>query len=187
MLKVVSRRLIDVVRTRLQTLLLTASDSVRYWRWRRALELLKGVIRSKLLRPVFKAMSWIAARIMRQTQTWEKQRGISIHRVRDMNIPMWLVLALATLLFATSVGCSREPEIVRTVEVVKERPSTESIPSPTLTAEPFTGSLQATTDTPGATATHTPSPTATPIPTSTPLLTATATPIPTNTPTPTHT
>ena len=81
---------------------------------------------------------------MRQTQTWEKQGSISIHRVHDMNILTWLVLALAALLFATAVGCSREPEIVRTVEVVKERSSTESVPSPTLTAEPFTGLLQAT-------------------------------------------
>ena len=137
-------------------------------------------------------------------------------RVRDVSILTWSVLILVGLLMAIVIGCSNGPEVIeteRTVDAIKETPSTENIPSPTLTAESFGASLQVgtvtstltpmptatlmptavatqtpeLTATPMSTATHTPEPTATPTqtpePTETPLPVATYTPEPTATPT----
>ena len=122
-------------------------------------------------------------------------------RLHDANIRTLLVPMLVFLLFAMVIGCSRDPEVGKTVDTTKETPMTEIIPSPTQTAEPFVVSLQATKATPSATFTHvptnTPAPTLTPEPTATPmrsatatrtpLPTVTATPVSTNTPTPTYT
>ena len=108
---------------------------------------------------------------------------------------LWGAVALAALLLATALGCSRDPDAS-----TETPPLTESVPGPTVTSEPLAASRQGRTvtsastlvptpmNTPVPPLAHTPSPTITPTPLSTatpiPRPTGTPTPEPTNTPSP---
>ena len=94
---------------------------------------------------------------------------------------MRVVPVLVALLFATTIGCSNEPEVVVVEkEVIKEVVVTAT-PEATSSAV-VEGPTPTPTATPVPTPTPTSTPTATPVPTPTPISTPTATPVPTPTP-----